>query len=94
MGPFLPQRVSDRIQFDSHAALWALPKPSGQWVAGGIFRCESGAPACKIDVQVDGLTPQHHKNQGNPNAFLRSLRMACDSDLKIKLRRVHPEDDG
>ena len=84
--------MSDRIQFDSHAALWALPKPSGQWLAGA-FRCEAGVGACKIDMQVDGLTPQHH-NQCNLNAFLRSLSMDCDSDLKIKLRHVHPEDGG
>ena len=84
--------MSDRIQFNSHVAQWALPNPSGQWVAGGTFRCESFlAGASGIDVQ-GGLTPQHHKNQCNLNFCLMSLSMACDSDLKIKLRHIHPED--
>ena len=66
--------------------------PSGQWLAGGNFRCESFlAGASGIEVQ-GGLTPQHHKNQCNLNFCLMSLSMACDSDLKIKLRHIHPED--
>ena len=85
--------MSDRIQFDSHVAKWALLNPSGKWLAGGTFRCESaGAGTSEIEGQVGGLTPQHHKNQCNLNACQRSLSMFYDSDLKIKLRHIHSEE--